>query len=159
MSSSPRDENRAVAILGTSNLSATTAVTIYADPVTHELFVQDAGSLLPPDVDITSHSNYIRKYYTSTGAATDGIIWSPGAGKRWHITSLYFQTSADATITFEDDKAGGDDPVLKGEYKAGSGVALTFDEKYPFASGEDAADLTVTTSAGNIYVSVVGYEV
>ena len=91
--------------------------------------------------------------------STDGIIWSPAAGKRWHITSLYFQTSADATITFEDDKAGGDDPVLKGEYKAGSGVALTFDEKYPFASGEDAADFTVTTSAGNIYIFAVGYEI
>jgi len=117
------------------------------------------GKLLPPDVDITAHTNYIRKYYTSAGAATDGIVWSPAAGKRWHITSLYFQVSADATVTFEDDKSGGDDPVLKGEYKAGSGIALTFDEKYPFASGEDAADLTVTTSAGNIYVTVIGYEV
>jgi hypothetical protein len=117
------------------------------------------GKLLPSDIDITGHTNYIRKYYTSAGAATDGIIWSPGAGKRWHITSLYFQTSADATITFEDDKAGGDDPVLKGEYKAGSGAILTFDEKYPFASGEDAADFTVTTSAGNIYVACVGYEI
>lgn len=117
------------------------------------------GKILPPDIDITAHANYIRKYYTSTGAATDGIIWSPASGKRWHITSLYFQVSADATVTFEDDKSGGDDPVLKGEYKAGSGIALTFDEKYPFASGEDAADLTVTTSAGNIYVTVIGYEV
>lgn len=117
------------------------------------------GKLLPPDIDVTAHTNYARKYYTSAGAATDGIVWSPAAGKRWHVTSLIFQTSADATVTFEDDKAGGDDPVLKGEFKAGSGLALTFDEKYPFASGEDAADLTVTTSAGNIYVSVVGYEI
>lgn len=117
------------------------------------------GKLLPPDIDVTSHTNYARKYYTSTGAATDGIVWSPAAGKRWHVTSLIFQVSADATVTFEDDKSGGDDPVLKGEFKAGSGLALTFDEKYPFASGEDAADLIVTTSAGNIYVAVVGYEV
>lgn len=117
------------------------------------------GSLLPPDIDVTAHTNYARKYYTSTGAATDGIIWSPAAGKRWHVTSLFFQVSADATVTFEDDKSGGDDPVLKGEFKAGSGLALSFDEKYPFASGEDAADLIVTTSAGNIYVSVVGYEI
>lgn len=116
------------------------------------------GKLLPPDVDVTAHTNYTRKYYTSAGAATDGIIWSPASGKRWHVTSLIFQTSADATITFEDDKSGGDDPVLKGEFKAGSGLVLTFDEKYPFASGEDAADLTVTTSAGNIYCSIVGYE-
>ena len=112
-----------------------------------------------PDLDITAHTNYARKYYTSTGAATDGIIWSPAAGKRWHVTSLIFQTSADATITFEDDKAAGDDPILKGEFKAGGGMALTFDEKYPFASGEDGSDLLVTTSAGNIYCSVVGYEI
>jgi len=117
------------------------------------------GKLLPSDVDVTTHTNYARKYYTSAGAATDGIIWSPAAGKRWHVTSLIFQVSADATVTFEDDKAGGDDPVLKGEFKAGSGLALTFDEKYPFASGEDAADLMVTTSAGNIYISVVGFEI
>ena len=117
------------------------------------------GKLLPPDIDITAHTNYARKYYTSAGAVTDGIVWSPAAGKRWHITSLYFQVSADATVTFEDDKAGGDDPVLKGEYKAGSGHALTYDEKYPLASGEDAADLIVTTSAGNIYVTIIGYEI
>lgn len=117
------------------------------------------GKLLPPDIDVTAHTNYARKYYTNAGAVTDGIVWSPAAGKRWHVTSLYFQTSADATITFEDDKAGGDDPVLKGEFKAGSGLTLTFDEKYPFASGEDAADLLVTTSAGNIYITVVGYEI
>lgn len=117
------------------------------------------GKLLPPDIDITAHTNYARKYYTNAGAVTDGIVWSPAAGKRWHVTSLYFQLSADATVTFEDDKAGGDDPVLKGEYKAGSGVALSFDEKYPMASGEDAADLIVTTTAGNICVTVIGYEI
>lgn len=121
--------------------------------------VTSVTQVRPPDIDVTGHTNYARKYYTSTGAATDGIIWSPASGKRWHITSLIFQVSADATVTFEDDKAGGDDPVLKGEFKAGSGLALTFDEKYPFASGEDAADFMVTTSAGNIYVACVGYEI
>ena len=117
------------------------------------------GKLLPNDVDVTGHTNYARKYYTSAGAATDGIIWSPAAGKRWHVTSLYIQVSADATVTIEDDKAGGDDPVLKGEFKAGSGVPLVFDKDYPLASGEDAADLTITTSAGNVYVTAVGYEI
>lgn len=117
------------------------------------------GKLLPPDIDVTAHTNYARKYYTSAGAATDGIIWSPAAGKRWHITSLYIQVSADATVTLEDDKAGGDDPVLKGEFKAGSGVPLVFDKDYPLASGEDAADLIITTSAGNVYVTAVGYEI
>lgn len=119
----------------------------------------EIGSLLPPDTDVTAHTNYARKYYTSTGAATDGIIWSPAAGKRWHVVTMYIQTSADATITLEDDKAGGDDPVWKGEISAKSGVTLSFTEQYPMASGEDAADLTITTTAGNVYCTVVGYEV
>lgn len=117
------------------------------------------GKLLPPDIDVTTHANYARKYYTSAGAATDGIVWSPGAGKRWHVVALHIQTSADATITLEDDKSGGDDPVWKGEFKAGGGAFEVYPEKYPLASGEDAADLIITTSAGNVYVTVVGYEI
>ena len=117
------------------------------------------GKLLPPDIDVTTHTNYARKYYTNAGAVTDGIIWSPAAGKRWHVVTMYIQTSAAATITLEDDKAGGDDPVWKGELAANSGVTLSFTEKYPMASGEDAADLIITTSAGNVYVTCVGYEV
>jgi len=117
------------------------------------------GSILPPDTDVTAHTNYARKYYTNAGAVTDGIIWSPAAGKRWHVVTMYIQTSAAATITLEDDKAGGDDPVWKGEIAANSGVTLSFTEHYPMASGEDAADLIITTSAGNVYVTCVGYEV
>jgi len=117
------------------------------------------GSILPPDTDVTAHTNYARKYYTNAGAVTDGIVWSPAAGKRWHVVTMYIQTSAAATITLEDDKAGGDDPVWKGEIAANSGVTLSFTEHYPMASGEDAADLIVTTSAGNIYITAVGYEV
>lgn len=117
------------------------------------------GLLLPPDTDVTAHTNYARKYYTNAGAVTDGIIWSPAAGKRWHVVTMYLQTSAAATITLEDDKSGGDDPVWKGEIAANSGVVLSFTEKYPMASGEDAADLIITTTAGNVYVTAVGYEV
>lgn len=117
------------------------------------------GKLLPPNIDVTAHTNYARKYYTNAGAVTDGIVWSPAAGKRWHVVTMYIQTSADATITLEDDKVAGDDPVWKGEIAAKSGVTLSFTEQYPMASGEDAADLLITTSAGNVYVTVVGYEI
>lgn len=117
------------------------------------------GKLLPPDVDVTAHTNYVRKYYTNAGAVTDGIIWSPAAGKRFHVVTLYLQVSAVATVTLEDDKAGGDDPMWKGELAANSGVVLSFTEKYPMASGEDAADLIITTTAGNVYVTAVGYEI
>lgn len=113
----------------------------------------------PADIDITTHTNYIRKYYTNSGAVTDGIVWSPASGKRWHVVSMYLQTSAAATVTLEDDKAAGDDPVWKGELAANSGITVNFSERYPMASNEDAADLLVTTSAGNIYITITGYEI
>lgn len=117
------------------------------------------GKMLPPDVDVTTHTNYAKKYYTNAGAVTDGIVWSPASGKRWHIVSLFVNVSAAATVTFEDDKAAGDEAVMKMELAANSGVAYNFTEKYPLASGEDAADLLVTTTAGNVYITVVGYEI
>lgn len=117
------------------------------------------GTLLPPDIDVTAHTNYAKKYYTNAGAATDGIIWSPAAGKRWHVINLFINVSAAATVTLEDDKAGGDEVVMKMELAANSGILIPFGEKYPLASGEDAADLLITTSAGNVYVTATGYEV
>lgn len=117
------------------------------------------GKMLPPDVDVTTHTNYAKKYYTNAGAVTDGIIWSPASGKRWHVVSMFLQTSAAATVTLEDDKAGGDEAVGKMELAANQGLTINFGEKYPLASGEDAADLMVTTSAGNIYIITTGYEV
>lgn len=117
------------------------------------------GKLIPPDYDVTSHTAKAVKYYTNAGAVTDGIIWSPAAGKRWHVTTLFLNVSAAATITLEDDLAGGDSAVMKMELAANSGVAIPFGELYPLTSGEDAADLIITTTAGNIYVTAVGYEI
>lgn len=117
------------------------------------------GKLLAPDIDVTAHTNYTKKYYTNAGAVTDGIIWSPAAGKRWHVVSIIINVSAAATVTLEDDLAAGDSAVMKMELAANSGVAYNFTEKYPLASGEDAADLLITTSAGNVYVTAVGYEI
>lgn len=119
----------------------------------------EIGSLLPPDTDVTAHTNYAKKYYTNSGAVTDGIVWSPAAGKRYHVVSMFINTSAAATVTFEDDKAGGDEAIMKMELAANSGMTINFGEQYPLASGEDAADLLVTTSAGNIYITVTGYEI
>jgi hypothetical protein len=117
------------------------------------------GKLLPPDTDVTAHTNYAKKYYTNAGAVTDGIVWSPASGKRFHVVSMFVNTSAAATFTFEDDKAGGDEVILKMELAANSGFTINFGEQYPLASGEDAADLILTTSAGNCYVTVTGYEI
>lgn len=117
------------------------------------------GTILPPDIDITTHTNYAKKYYTNAGAVTDGIVWSPASGKRWHVVSMYIQTSAAATVTLEDDLGAGDSAVWKGELAANGGMTINFSEHYPLASGEDAADLLVTTSAGNIYITITGYEI
>lgn len=115
---------------------------------------------VPSDIDINgSNANHADKYYTNAGAVTDGIIWSPAAGKRWHVLTLYINVSAAATVTLEDDLAGGDVARWKGELAANSGVVLTYDKEHPFSSGEDAADLIITTTAGNVYVQAVGYEV
>jgi len=117
------------------------------------------GKVIPPDYDTTSHTAKADKYYTNAGAVTDGIIWSPAAGKRWHVTLLYINVSAAATVTIEDDLAGGDVVRWKGELAANSGVVLPYGDLYPMTSGEDAADLIITTSAGNVYVQAIGYEI
>lgn len=102
-------------------------------------------------------SNHVKKYYANTGAVTDGIVWSPAAGKRWYVTDLLLTTSAAATVTFEDDKSGGDEIVAAFDLAANSGVSHHFGT--PLFSGEDAADLLVTTTAGNIKISITGYEI
>lgn len=111
-----------------------------------------------PESDLaTATTSHVKKYYTSAGAVTDGIIWSPAAGKRWYVTDLIINVSAAATVTLEDDLAGGDSAVMKFELAANSGISHSFNT--PLYSGEDAADLLITTSAGNVYVTCVGYEI
>lgn len=102
-------------------------------------------------------TNHVKKYYTNAGAVTDGIIWSPAAGKRWYVTDLIINVSAAATVTLEDDLTAGDAAVMKFELAANSGISHHF--QTPLFSGEDAADLIITTSAGNVYVTVTGYEI
>jgi hypothetical protein len=99
----------------------------------------------------------VRKYYEATGAATDGIVWSPAAGKKWAITDISLSTSAAATVTFEDDKAAGDAIVMGWDLAANGGVTINL--QTPLVSEEADADLIVTTSAGNIKCVVSGYEI
>lgn len=115
---------------------------------------------VPSDIDSNGgNTNHADKYYTNAGAVTDGIIWSPAAGKRWHVLNLTINVSAAATVTIEDDLAAGDNPRLKFELAANSGIALKYDKEHPFSSTEDAADLLITTTAGNVYVQALGYEI
>lgn len=99
----------------------------------------------------------VRKYYTYSGAVTDGIVWSPAAGKKWVITDLIINTSAAAVVTLEEDLSAGDSAFMKFELAANGGVSTNF--QTPLMSTEDDADLLVTTSAGNIYITVSGYEI
>lgn len=123
--------------------------------------VSSTGAVRPAPIseDFAALANgpQVKKYYTSAGAATDGIIWSPAAGKRWYVTDIFIQVSAAATVTLEDDKAGGDEAIWKAELAANSGWSHSFTT--PWFSGEDAADLMITTTAGNVYVMVTGYEI
>ena len=124
------------------------------------LEVNKLGSLrtaIPEDDLATAATTHVKKYYTSAGAVTDGIIWSPAAGKRWYVTDIFINVSAAATVTLEDDLAAGDSAIWKAELAANSGWSHSF--KTPWYSGEDASDLIVTTTTGNVYISVVGYEI
>ena len=111
----------------------------------------------PNEYELTGNTTHVKKYYTNAGAVTDGVIWSPAAGKRWYVTDIFIGVSAASTVTLEDDLGAGDSAVWKMELAANSGWSHSFTT--PLYSGEDAADLLVTTSAGNVYCTVVGYEI
>ena len=111
----------------------------------------------PNEYELTGNTTHVKKYYTNAGAVTDGIIWSPAAGKRWYVTDIFIGVSAASTVTLEDDLGAGDSAVWKMELAANSGWSHSFTT--PLYSGEDVADLIITTTAGNVYCTVVGYEV
>lgn len=110
----------------------------------------------PNEYELAGSTSHVKKYYTAT-TPTDGIIWSPAAGKRWYVTDIFIGVSADSTVTLEDDLAAGDSVVWKHEIAAKSGWTHSF--KTPLYSDEDGADLIITASAGTVYVSVTGYEI
>jgi hypothetical protein len=101
----------------------------------------------------------VNKYYSNSGAVTDGVVWSPLSNKRWHVVSMYLQISSDATITLEDVRATGDSIVWKGAFVANQGMTVNFSELYPLVGSENGSDLVVTTTAGDVYITVTGYEI
>ena len=125
-------------------------------PLTTNAF-RELRTAIPESDLATAGTAHVKKYYTNAGAVTDGIIWSPAAGKRWYVTDIFINVSAAATVTLEDDLGAGDAAVWKAELAANSGWSHSF--ATPLFSGEDAADLIITTSAGNVYVTCVGYEI
>ena len=150
------DTSKHLLVGGVTQVATTANTDGDVTPLTTNAF-RELRTAIPESDLATAGTSHVKKYYTNAGAVTDGIVWSPAAGKRWYVTDLIINVSAAATVTFEDDKAGGDEAVMKFELAANSGVSHTFNT--PWFSGEDAADLLVTTSAGNIYISITGYEV
>jgi len=114
-------------------------------------------STTPNEYELAGNTTHVKKYYTHIGSVSDGIIWSPAAGKRWYITDIFINVSAVATVILEDDLTAGDAVIWKAELYANSGWSHSFTT--PWFSGEDAADFTVTTDTGNIYIMVTGYEI
>ena len=111
----------------------------------------------PNEYELAGNTSHVKKYYTYVGSVSNGIIWSPAAGKRWYVTDIFINVSAVATVILEDDLTAGDAVIWKAELYANAGWSHSFTT--PWFSGEDAADLTVTTDTGNIYIMVTGYEV
>ncbi len=128
-----------------------TTLTLDSD---ERLRVTSSGGFTPSNVP--SGATAVKKYYTNAGAVTDGIVWSPAPGMRWYIGTLFIGVSAATTVTLEDDLVAGDSPVFKMEFAANSGVNGPYDPA--LSSGEDAADLIVTSTAGNIYITITGWE-
>ena len=149
------DTSKHLLVGGVTQVATTANTDGDVTPLTTNAF-RELRTAIPESDLATAGTSHVKKYYTNAGAVTDGIVWSPAAGKRWYVTDLIINVSAAATVTFEDDKAGGDEAVMKFELAANSGVSHTFNT--PWFSGEDAADLIVTTTAGNVYICLTGYE-
>jgi len=115
------------------------------------------ASIFPNQYKLAGNTHHLKKYYTAVGATVDGVIWSPSATTRWYITDIFIGVSADATVTLEDDLVAGDSVVWKHAIAANSGWSHSF--QTPLYSGEDGADLIITNSAGNVYVTCSGYEI
>lgn len=145
MAEAKRDQNRVPTLLGVSKVDGESTVALKANPSTGALVIENESNVS------------IKKYYTNSGAVTDGVIWSPASGKKWVITDIYIQVSAAATVTLEDDLTAGDSVFWKAELAANSGWSHSFET--PIQSGEADADLLITTTAGNVYVLVSGYEI
>lgn len=159
MANAYRDENYVPTLIGVSSVDGQTPTRIEVNATTNAMHVEVTSpvDIIPTDYELSGNTLHVKKYYTNAGAVTDGVVWSPASGKRWYITDLIINVSAAATVTLEDDLTAGDSVVMKFELAANSGMAHSFNT--PLYSGEDAADLLVTTSAGNVYITVTGYEV
>jgi hypothetical protein len=123
----------------------------------------DLASAIPAGTNIigavkrdTINYTPIRKYYSYTGAVTDGVIWDPTAGKKFVITDIALTTSAAATVTVEEDIAT-DVVLMAFDLAANGGVSMNL--QTPIYASTADANLVVTTTAGNIKIMVTGYEV
>jgi hypothetical protein len=101
-------------------------------------------------------SSSVRKHYTNAGAIVDDIVWSPTTGTKWHITDIFVGVSEASTVTLKDALVTGKTPIFKHEFAANSGWSHSF--RTPLSSLGIDSNLIVSSTAGNIYITITGYE-
>lgn len=95
------------------------------------------------------------KSYSNAGAATNGAIWDPGTGRSVYITGLHFTVSAAATVSITEGNDAATTRILYGDFAANSGISTTFTIPLKLAI---SSVLRITTSAGNVKVTAIGFE-
>ena len=101
----------------------------------------------------------VRKYYESTVAATDSIVWSPAKDRKWKITDVIISSEAAGKVTLEDKLSTGDVSCIGATFAANGGLVSNF--QTPMQSDEFNADLTVTTTVttGLVRIMLTGEEI
>lgn len=116
--------------------------TVALDAATRALLVQLT------EVDVS-------KDVALVGAQTNAAIWTPAAGRQICLSSLTFTVDTDCTVTvFRGTNVPGK-RLINQQFKAGSGASIPYVPM--FRCGTDEA-LKVTTTAGNINITMTGIE-
>lgn len=118
------------------------AATIALDEATRALMVRTAEVEVSKDVALT-------------GAQTNTNIWAAASGKRICLSSLTFTVDADCTVTVFRGINQSGKRLINQKFKAGSGVSIPYIPMFRCATDEA---LKVTTTAGNINITVTGLE-
>lgn len=118
------------------------AATIALDQASRALIVRAAEVEVSKDVALL-------------GAQTNAVIWAPASGKRICLSSLTFTVDADCTVTVFRGTNQSGKRLTNQKFTAGSGASILYIPM--FRCGTDEA-LRVTTSAGNINITVTGLE-
>ncbi|MCP3975962.1 MAG: hypothetical protein GY720_15890 [bacterium] len=102
--------------------------------------------------------NYTYKNLQQTGAASDVTIWDPAAGKAVCILKIVVSTLGAALVQITEGADAAGTRILDTYMAANETIVLDFPVEAPLNLDPDSI-LTLTTSASNSKVSVLGVEV